>query len=102
MVDVTGFNDKTWLIGAGTFHSEALHVTERWTGADKDTMHYEAVMKDPKVMTKPWVFRTTIILREGTRLREYQMRGEQPRSSTLPGAFEERIALSEKVGQISP
>lgn len=72
VVDVTGFNDKTWLIGAGTFHSEALHVTERWTRADKDTMHYEAVMEDPKVLTKPWVYRTTIMLREGTRLREYE------------------------------
>ncbi|HEY7392225.1 MAG TPA: hypothetical protein VH640_27150 [Bryobacteraceae bacterium] len=72
VVDVTGFNDKTWLIGAGTFHSEALHVTERWTRVDKDTMHYEAVMEDPKVLTKPWTFRTTIMLREGTRLREYE------------------------------
>jgi hypothetical protein len=72
VVDVTGFNDKTWLIGAGTLHSEALHVTERWTRADKDTMHYEAVMEDPKVLTKSWVFRTTIMLREGTRLREYE------------------------------
>jgi hypothetical protein len=72
VVDVTGFNDKTWLIGAGTFHSDALHVTERWTRADKDTMHYEAAMEDPKVLTKPWVFRTTIMLREDTRLREYE------------------------------
>src|SRR6478609_7240323 len=28
VVDVTNFNDKTWLIGAGTFHSEKLHITE--------------------------------------------------------------------------
>ncbi|MBV8903469.1 MAG: hypothetical protein JOZ22_07515 [Acidobacteriia bacterium] len=72
VVDVTGFNDKTWLIGAGTFHSDALHVTERWTRVDKDTIRYEAVMEDTKVLTKPWTFRTTIMLREGTRLREYE------------------------------
>jgi len=71
VVDVTSFNDKTWLIGAGTFHSEDLHVTERYTRVDKDTIRYEATMEDPKVLTKPWVFRTTIMLREGTRLREY-------------------------------
>jgi hypothetical protein len=71
VVDVTGFNDKTWLTGTGTFHSEALHVVERYTRVDKDTIRYEATMEDPKVLTKPWVFRTTIMLREGTRLREY-------------------------------
>ena len=27
VVDVTGFNDKTWLAGTGTFHSDALHIT---------------------------------------------------------------------------
>ena len=31
VVDVTGFNDKTWLDGAGHFHSDALHVVERYT-----------------------------------------------------------------------
>ena len=61
-----------WLIGAGTFHSDALHVTERWTRVDKDSIRYEAAMEDPKVLTKPWVYRTSIMLREGTRLREYE------------------------------
>jgi hypothetical protein len=71
VVDVTAFNDKTWLTATGTFHSEALHVTERFTRTDRDTIQYEATMEDPKVFTKPWVFRTTIMRRDGTRLREY-------------------------------
>ena len=72
VVDVTGFNDRTWLIGAGTFHSEALHVTERYTRLDKDTIAYEATMEDPKVLTRPWIYKNTMMLREGTRLREYE------------------------------
>jgi hypothetical protein len=72
VVDVTGFNDKTWLIGAGTFHTEALHVTERYNMADRDMIQYEATMEDPNVLTGPWVYRTTIMRREGTRLREYE------------------------------
>jgi hypothetical protein len=71
VVDVTSFNDKTWLIGTGTFHTEALHITERFTRVDKDQINYEAVMEDPNVFTKPWVFRSTMMLREGTRVREY-------------------------------
>ena len=71
VVDVAGFNDKTWLVGSGTFHSEALHVTERYTRISKDRIDYEAIMEDPKVLTKPWVYRSTMMLREGTRLQEY-------------------------------
>ena len=31
VVDIVGFNDKTWLAGTGTFHTDALHITERYT-----------------------------------------------------------------------
>ena len=71
VVDVTGFNDKTWLVGTGTFHTEALHVTERYTRVDKDQINYDVTMEDPSVLTKPWQFHSTLMLREGTRLREY-------------------------------
>jgi hypothetical protein len=71
VVDVTGFNDRTWLTGTGTFHSDALHVTERYTRIDKDQINYDVTMDDPKVLTQPWTIHTTLMHREGTRLREY-------------------------------
>jgi hypothetical protein len=71
VVDVTGFNDKTWLAGTGTFHTDALHITERFTRIDKDQINYEVTMDDPNVLTKPWTLRSTLMLREGTRLEEY-------------------------------
>jgi hypothetical protein len=72
VVDVTGFNDETWLAGTGTFHSDALHVVERFKRADYNTIQYEVTMEDPKVLTKTWVSRSNIMLRPGTRLREYE------------------------------
>ena len=54
VVDVTGFTDKTWLNRAGNFHSDALHVIERWTPLDKDHLQYRATIEDPKVFTRPW------------------------------------------------
>ena len=71
VVDITGFNDKTWLSGTGTFHSDQLHITERYTRVDKDQINYEVTMEDPKVLTKPWTLHSTLMLREGTRLEEY-------------------------------
>jgi hypothetical protein len=54
VVDVTGFNDKTWFDRAGNFHSDALHVVERYTPASADVLRYEATIEDPKVFTRPW------------------------------------------------
>jgi hypothetical protein len=71
VVDATGFNDKTWLSGTGTFHSDALHVVERYTRVDKDRINYDVTMEDPKVLTKPWTIHSSMMLREGTRLEEY-------------------------------
>lgn len=54
VVDVTGFNDQTWFDRAGNFHSEALHVVERYTRTGPDHLLYEATIDDPKVFTRPW------------------------------------------------
>jgi hypothetical protein len=54
VVDVTDFTDKTWLDRAGDFHSDALHVTERWTPLDRDHLEYKATLEDPKVFAHPW------------------------------------------------
>jgi hypothetical protein len=54
VVDVTGLNDRTWFDRAGNFHSEALHVVERYTRASPDVISYEATIEDPKVFTRPW------------------------------------------------
>ena len=54
VVDVTGFNDKTWFDRAGNFHSDQLHVVERYTPRTADTLMYEATIEDPKVFSRPW------------------------------------------------
>jgi hypothetical protein len=54
VVDVTGFNNKTWFDRAGNFHSDALHVVERYTPRSPDVLMYEATIEDPKVFSRPW------------------------------------------------
>ena len=54
VVDVTNFNDKTWFDRAGNFHSDALHVVERFTPIGADALRYEVTIEDPKVFTRPW------------------------------------------------
>ena len=54
VVDVVHFNDETWFDRAGNFHSDALHVVERYTPTGPNTIQYEATIEDPNVFTRPW------------------------------------------------
>ena len=54
VVDVTNFNDETWFDSHGSFHSDALHVVERWTLAGPDRIDYTVTIEDPQVFTGPW------------------------------------------------
>lgn len=54
VVDVTDQVDKTWFDRAGNYHSDALHVVERYTPMTPHHLMYEATIDDPKVFTRPW------------------------------------------------
>ena len=54
VVDSKGFNEYTWFDRAGDYHSDALHVVERYTPASPYHLMYEATIEDPKVFTRPW------------------------------------------------
>jgi len=57
VVDKTNFTDNTWISAEGrvSFHSDALHMVERYHRTDANTLEIEATLEDPKVLTKPWV-----------------------------------------------
>lgn len=54
VVDVTHFSPETWFDRSGNFHSNALHVVERFTRTGPDHLRYEVTIEDPKVFTRPW------------------------------------------------
>lgn len=64
VVDTIGFNGQTWLDRAGNFHSESLHVVERFTPKTPDLMEYEATLEDPKVFTRPWKIQLPLYRRQ--------------------------------------
>jgi hypothetical protein len=53
VIDVTDLNDQTWFDRAGNFHSDKLHVVERYTRTSSDVISYEATIEDPNVFTRP-------------------------------------------------
>jgi hypothetical protein len=74
VVDVRNLDERTWFDKAGNFHSDALHVVERYSLTDSDHILYEATIEDPKVFTRPWKMRMPLyrIVDQNATLLEYE------------------------------
>jgi hypothetical protein len=72
VVDVIDLGDQTWLDQSGNFHSDQLHVVERYTMLDPNTISYEAQLEDPKTYARPWTIRLRLYrdTRPGARITE--------------------------------
>jgi hypothetical protein len=63
VVDVTSQVADTWFDTSGNFHSDAVHVVERFTALSPDALLYEATIEDPNVFTRPWTIRMPLYRR---------------------------------------
>jgi hypothetical protein len=57
VVDVTNFSQKTSFMGS----RENLHIVERWTRLDANTLEYQATFEDPTVWTRPWTIKVELL-----------------------------------------
>jgi len=86
VVDVANHSDQTWFDKAGDFHSDALHVIERYTMLDANTIRYEATVEDPKVFVRPWKISLPLSRQKGAdRVREFHCQAEKEEAN---GEFE--------------
>jgi hypothetical protein len=72
VVDVRNVSDRTWFDAAGNFHSEAMHVVERYTPIGPDTLQYEVMIEDPKVFTRPWKMSMPLQRQKDVGILEYE------------------------------
>jgi hypothetical protein len=71
VVDSVVFNERFWLTREGMPHTTALHLTERFTRTDYDTLKYEATIDDPGAYTRPWTGGWNIRWQAGEEMYEY-------------------------------
>jgi len=60
VVDVVNFVDSTWFGEDGYFHSDAMHVTERFWRSGPNLV-YQVTVEDPKVLTVPWTMAPRVV-----------------------------------------
>ena len=66
-----GFNEKFWFANGGLPHTEALHLTERFSRPDLNTLKYEVTVDDPRTYTRPWTGGWTIQWVPNEEIQEY-------------------------------
>jgi hypothetical protein len=64
VIDVTDMNDRTWFDRAGNFHSDKLHVVERYTRTGLDVISYQARIEDPETFTRAWTITMPLYRRQ--------------------------------------
>jgi hypothetical protein len=74
VVDVKSLNDQTWFDRSGNYHSDALHVVERYSMAGANVINYEATMEDPNIFSRTWKINMPVYrhLEKNARLMEFK------------------------------
>ena len=60
VLDSIGFTDRTWFGRGGFFHTDRMHVVERFT-RQGDVILYDVAVEDPEVLVEPWVLPTRTV-----------------------------------------
>jgi hypothetical protein len=71
VIDVVGFNENSWLDYFGHPHTDKLHVVERFSRPNKNTLRYEATVDDPGAYTRPFTIAWGVPWEPNGELQEY-------------------------------
>jgi hypothetical protein len=71
VVDSIGFNERFWFSNGGMPHTKQLHLVERLTRTDMDTLKYQVTIDDPGAYTRPWTASWTLQWISGEELPAY-------------------------------
>jgi hypothetical protein len=71
VIDTVGFNEGSWMDRSAMPHTSQLHMLERLTRTNFNTLDYEVTIDDPGAYTAPWTSGYTKQWEPGTDLFEY-------------------------------
>ena len=97
VVDTVGYNTKFWMDREGTPHTERLHLVERFTRTDFNSLKYEATVDDPGAYTAIWSRSSNMSFRAGTELFEYVCQDNNQAPELLVGSEQRTVDRSSQI-----
>jgi hypothetical protein len=88
IVDTVGFNENFWLDRYGFPHTDRLHLIERFTRTDSNTIKYEVTVDDSGAYTAPWTSGFYLFWDAGLELFEYVCQENNFAGNLMVGAQE--------------
>jgi hypothetical protein len=85
VVDTVGFNERFWMDRWAAPHTEALHLIEKFTRTDSNTMEYELTVDDPGTYTSTWSRSSSMRFNPNQELFEYICQDNNFASELLVG-----------------
>jgi hypothetical protein len=86
VVDTVGFNEKFWIDREGTPHTDRLHLIERFSRPDFNTLQYEVTIDDPGAYTAVWTGGFLLRWSAGAELFEYVCQDNNRSPEGMTGA----------------
>jgi hypothetical protein len=78
VIDTKNFNERFWFSNGGLPHTGQLHLIERISRPDFNTLKYEVTIDDPGAYTKPWSSSWTLNWISGEELPPYYCQDNRP------------------------
>jgi hypothetical protein len=78
VVDTRGFGDRFWFSNGGLPHTPELHLIERFTRVDLNTLRYDVTIDDPGAYTRSWKSRWTMTWIPNEELPVYYCQDNRP------------------------
>jgi hypothetical protein len=97
VVDTIGFNEKFWIDRGQAPHTEKLHLIEKFTRTDMNSMTYELTVEDPGVYTAIWSRSSAMSFRAGTELFEYVCQDNNFAPELLVGSEVNKVDRSSQI-----
>jgi hypothetical protein len=94
VVDAVGFSEKFWMSRDGLPHTDQLHLIERITRVDYNTLKYEVTVDDPGAYTAPWTSSFNLRWTPGQEVWEFMCQGNN--------LFPESVFLNSEGERVEP
>jgi len=85
VIDTIGYNERAWMNRDGIPHTDRMHLVEKVSRPDFNTLQYEVTIEDPGAFNAPWNSGFSLGWSDGTEMWEYICQDNNLAPETMVG-----------------